>query len=448
MMLPRGLRDFLIDMAKAWIAVTLAAMALVCAMKACHGLEIKTPGVYANQTFSGQVIVGRVDGVTIENCHFINGPTAPGDSGAHLIIASYASNVTIVGCTFDGTAYRAALSRGRHVRFLSSGVHGSAQSDASAPASFFSDGFKMIGSGIQEVRGCTIKNVGGMGIVFFGVSAAGDGYVAADNVIEGCGQAGMQAWKTRGMGVGLSEGNLIRACNRLAGTPGALGNAACGIHLNDGVEAGVDASKPFINWTVRGNTIAACAAPASPRNEDSGGIAVDFNANGAVIERNVIYANWGKGIYIYNADRCTVRGNVLWSNDSGIVVSSAGPPETAAGNQVSGNVLLRNYNGPERGPGYDCEILVFRTVDTLVSGNYLWPEPGKRATWNMGQNAGLSLKSSTLLGDDWPASAPRIETVIVEKRVSRQVRLIGEILAVDAETGDILGRIAPGQLEN
>ena len=315
-----------------------------------------------------------------------------GDGGDHLSIGANASDIWIVGCTFDGSAYRAIHSWGRDVHVQTSGVHGSSQNSPAAPASFSSDGIKMVGSGMQEVRNCVIRNVGGMGVLFQGVTAAGDRYLAQGNMIENCGQAGVSAFKTRGFGTGTIRQNRIVGCNRLCGTPGAGGNGACGIHLNDGVQAGVDPSKPFVRWTVSENTVWGCAAPASPRHEDSGGIALDFNSNGAIVERNVIYGNWGKAVYAYNCDRAIIRDNVCTGNDSGIVVSTGGGAETCVGVQVTGNLLAGNYNGPDRGPGYDTELLFLRAVNATCTGNRMIPV--RRSIWLMDGNVGLGLSGN------------------------------------------------------
>jgi len=360
------------------------------AVSAAHAVTISQPGFYRQVSYTGQVVVGGVRGVTLEACVFTHGPVTPDDSGAHLIVASNASDVWIVGCTFDGSAYRAILSRGRDVHVVTSGVLGSAQNLPTSPASFFSDGIKFTaGGGTLEVRDCRIRNVGGMGVLYSLNTVAGDRLIAQGNTIEACGQAGVSAWKTRGFGTGLIRGNRISGCNRLAGTPGAGGNGACGIHLNDGEQAGVNLNSPFLRWTVIENTVYGCAAPAAPRHEDSGGIAIDFNANNALVEGNTLYGNWGKGLYVYNADGCTVRGNLVYGNDSGIVVSSGGLPESAAGNVIANNLCYRNWNGP-RGPGYDCELLIFRTAGTYLSGNAYFPEPGKRGVWDMGLNTGFA----------------------------------------------------------
>ncbi|MBE7560182.1 right-handed parallel beta-helix repeat-containing protein [bacterium] len=116
---------------------------------------------------------------------------------------------------------------------------------------------------------------------------------------------------------------------------------------------------PFVAALVHDNTVSHCIA--GNGTDDGGGIAVDFNANGAQVYRNYLYDNGGRGIYVYNADECDVYSNICHGNDGGITVSclSSGV-ETATGNQVYNNTLYHNYNGSPgggtSGSEFDTEI--------------------------------------------------------------------------------------------
>jgi parallel beta-helix repeat protein len=374
----------------------MAVLALAMLATLAGAVEIKQPGIIRDRAFDGQVVVGRVVGVTLENCTFTGGPTTVGDGGAHLIVASYASDVWIIGCTFDGSAYRAIHSRGRDVHVIGCTILGTCANQPDSDRSFYSDGIKIVGAGKTEIRGNTIADVGGMGILLTGETALGDYYNIEGNTLARCGQAGISAYKTRGEGWGRIRGNDVSTCDRLAGTPGALGNSACGIHLNDGAQSGVDPAKPFIPWNVERNTVYACAAPASPKNEDSGGIAVDYNANRATVMENVIYGNWGKGIYVYNADSCWVYGNLVYRNDSGITVSSGGGAETAANNRVEGNMFWQNGNGDAHGPDYNCEVLFGLRGAAIITGNALMPAAGGYSYYWFGDKA--TVRDNAIVG--------------------------------------------------
>ncbi|MBE7558183.1 right-handed parallel beta-helix repeat-containing protein [bacterium] len=262
-----------------------------------------------------------------------------------------------------------------------------------------------ITAGKAEIFNNVVYHTGGSGIYTDAETRAGDQIHIYGNTVSYCGQAGVAAYKTRGAdgvgGVGYVYRNEISYCDRLAGQTGGAGNAACGIHFNDQAESGVDPARPFIKWYCYENHVHHCQAPASPRNEDSGGIALDFNANRVEVFRNLIHDNWGKGVYIYNADRCNVYGNILYANDSGITVSALSTGgETAHDNQIYNNTLYMNYNGDDYGPGYDCEILFgMNSHRVSIKNNILYAHPGGYAYYLFPGSSGLAVDRNCVYKD-------------------------------------------------
>ncbi|MBE7558223.1 hypothetical protein HS125_04485 [bacterium] len=288
------------------------------------------------------------------------------------------------------------------------------------------------------IQGCTILDVGGMGVLFTAATVPGDRLVVSGCTIRGCGQAGVSAYKTRAAsgwgGYGLVENCLISECNRLAGTPGALGNAACGLHLNDGRRTETDPAHPFILWTFKGNRITGCAAALSPKNEDSGGIAVDFNAHGASIIENVIVGNWGKGGYALNANSTQWIRNVFVGNDSGLVVSSEGGAESCLNTVIRENIFLYNWNGADRGPGYDAEIAHMNVEGLTIARNrYLAARTWIRQIGD-GSRAVVEKDNADL------SEAPVADPISVDGVVMRGNAVIGRLAMVSPEVG---GQMAP-----
>lgn len=237
-------------------------------------------------------------------------------------------------------------------------------------------------SGLTLISNNTIYYVGGHCIYIQGTYySSEDELNIYDNNVSYCGQAGVSAYQTRdlssaGRSFGKVYRNVVSFCDRLAGTTGGNNNAAVGIHLNDGAWNGTNApnsSTPFVYWEIFNNTVYNCQAPDSPNLEDSGGLAADYNADNSVFYHNLIYNNWGKGMYVYNADNVTFWGNIVYWNDAGITISTDGSNETANNNKVYNNVFYSNYNTNDYGPNYQAEIVFgLRDTNTSIKNNILY----------------------------------------------------------------------------
>jgi parallel beta-helix repeat protein len=143
--------------------------------------------------------------------------------------------------------------------------------------------------------------------------------------------------------------------------------------LNDGAQGGVELGRPFIVWKIYNNTVYNCQAANAMNLEASGGIAIDYNANNAEVYHNLIYNNWGKGIYIYNADNVTAWGNIVYGNDAGIVISADATLESANNNSVYNNVFYSNWNNQTYGPNYNAEIVFgLRDNSTFIKNNIIY----------------------------------------------------------------------------
>src|SRR5690606_36210126 len=103
---------------------------------------------------------------------------------------------------------------------------------------------------------------------------------------------------------------------------------------------------------------------------DSGGISLDYNANGVEVYRNLVYNNWGKGIYIWNSSRCRIYYNIIYGNDTGTTVSAAGnTSEVADYNEIYNNTYYKNYNTDQYGPNHNTEIYFGQNGDFNVFKN-------------------------------------------------------------------------------
>ena len=342
---------------------------------------------------------------TLENCVVLQGNPNAGSDNASVLLSSNSTYCVIRDCTVGRNTGNDVADQGfasfigiqikgaNHIVERNTVYHNSIE--AENLWGFNAYGIRLfITSGTAEIRDNTVVHTGSHGIYVDAGTVSGDAVLIHDNTLSYCGQAGISVYKTRAQdgvgGIGYIYRNDVSYCDRLAGTPGGNGNAACGIHFNDQGEAGVDPAKPFIRWHCYENRIYKCQAPSSPKNEDSGGIAVDFNANRVKVYRNLVYNNWGKGIYIFNADDCEVFGNIFYGNDSGLTVSSVGGVETASNNKIYNNTFYRNYNGDAYGPGYDCEILFgLRSNNTTIKNNILYADPAARGYYYFAGSTGL-----------------------------------------------------------
>ena len=232
-----------------------------------------------------------------------------------------------------------------------------------------------VAAGTETISGNTIYHTGTHGIFVNADTNFGDVINIHDNTISYTGQAGICMWMSRGAdgtgGIINVYNNTISYADRLAGTTAGSGNAACGIHLND--SGSPDPAHPFVHCNIYDNTVHNCQALASPGNEDSGGIALDYNVENANVYRNISYDNYGKGIYIYGGNNNNVYYNIFYGNDVGITVS-APDGQTADGNTIYNNVFYKNYNG-DLGAGYNSEIWFgLRGDNNLIKNNILYAD--------------------------------------------------------------------------
>jgi len=230
-----------------------------------------------------------------------------------------------------------------------------------------------VAGGTETISGNTIYHTGSHGVFVSADTNSGDIINIHDNTTSYTGQAGISIYTARSTdgtgGIINIYNNTISYADMVAGTTAGDGNATCGIHLNDGVSP--DGEKPFVHCNVYDNTIHNCQALESPANEDSGGIALDYNADGANVYRNISYDNYGKGMYIYGGNNNNVYYNIFYGNDAGITVS-APDGETADGNTIYNNVFYKNYNGA-LGAGYDTEVWFgLRGDNNLFKNNILY----------------------------------------------------------------------------
>lgn len=352
-------------------------------------------GLQLEKTRSNVVFMtNTIQNCTLENCILLQGPPDPSGDNAAVLLSSNSSSCEIKDCTIGKNSgpgheladqgwasYNGIQIKGANHRVHGNYIYHNAIENENA-FGFNAYGIRLaVTSGTAEIFNNTVYHTGGNGIHIDALTRAGDAILVYGNTVSYCGQAGIAAYKTRGEdgvgGVGRIFRNDVSYCNRLAGQTGGAGNASCGIHFNDQAQSGVDPARPYIKWYCYENRVYHCQAPAGPNFEDSGGIAVDYNANRVEVFRNLLHDNWGKGLYIYNADNCLVYGNIMYGNDSGITVSAVSSGgETANDNQVYNNTLYMNYNGPEYGPGYDCEILFgLNSHRATIKNNILHAHP-------------------------------------------------------------------------
>src|SRR5690606_31102434 len=228
--------------------------------------------------------------------------------------------------------------------------------------------------GTTEVHNNYIYHTGSHGIFVKAMSVSGDVIRIYENTIEYPGQAGISCYKTRSAdgtgGTGYIFGNRISYANRLGGDVGGGGNQASGIHMNDGVISGVDPARPYMKWYIFENIVHNSQTLLKPNGNDSGGISLDYNANGVEVYRNLVYNNWGKGIYIWNSSRCRIYYNIIYGNDTGTTVSAAGnTSEVADYNEIYNNTYYKNYNTDQYGPNHNTEIYFGQNGDFNVFKN-------------------------------------------------------------------------------
>lgn len=387
--------------------------------------DIRNPGRYAGRTFSDQLTINASE-ATFEGCTFDGAVTQPGEGSAAVIVASTSRDVRFINCTWRGYSRHGLLSRGTNVQVENCMIAGTPIQE------FLSFGIRAVRmAGYFRVTNCRIEDTGGHGIYVDTETQRGDVVEIANNTIRRCGQAGIAFWRARGSdGVGgkaLVRANEVSECNLGAGKAGYEDGTgtygACGIHVNDGVASARNPGKPLMKIEIIGNRVHSCLAPARPDHPDSGGIALDFGARGVLVVSNACFGNAGAGIYIYNGSENVVSGNICSGNDAGILCSSSGGAETAVDNLIENNLLGGNFNG-NRGPGNNCEILVFRTAGTrLLCNRYL---PLVRGIWDMGENLGFIQSGNVDIRG--PAAKPL--PITVEGVVKQGDEVLGHLVMI------------------
>ena len=306
--------------------------------------------------------------VRVQNCELYQGAADCGDNKAGIRLGLGNANCEISGNligrnTGDPTrdhnyaSFIGILVRGKNTKIYGNTInHTGAEETMFTPEppgnAFFSHGIKVIDvDGTTEVYNNTIYHTGGHGISVHFVGNSGDELRIYDNTISYAGQAGIHFYETSGDGgTGYIYRNDVSYSDRTAGTPAARGNSSMGIHMNGGSK-----TKGFDRVYIYENVVHHSQAPNKPNIPDQGGIGLDYYAHGVHVYRNLIHNNWGKGIYIYNANDCKVYYNVVFGNDCGITVGAT-EGLTAENNLVCNNVFYKNYNTDAFGRNVDAEI--------------------------------------------------------------------------------------------
>lgn len=327
----------------------------------------------------------------VRDCTFLQGPTGETSDSASVLYYTGSSRCEISGSTFgrdtgsdvadqNWASYVGIYMRGTNQKAYGNRIYHTSTENENSNG-FFAYGIRMTDvHGTCEVYDNTIYHTGSHGIYSSGYSHQGDIFRIYDNKITYTGQSGFNANRTIASdgvgGKGYIYSNEISFANRLSGAEGGMDNASCGIHFYYEPERSIG-DEPFISWECYNNIVHDCRALYKPHDEDSGGIGIDFNANGVKAYGNLVYNNWGKGIYIYNCDDCVVSYNILYGNDCGITVSSnTNTIDTCDNNKVFNNTFYRNYNGDDYGPGYDAEIVCsLKTSNTQIRNNIMYADP-------------------------------------------------------------------------
>jgi len=347
---------------------------------------ITVDGLQIEKTKSSSIKLYTADHCSIQNCTFYQWVLTVGSNYCGVWVRN-SSNNTITSNTFgkntanDADGPNWAGYKGVYVESGSSNTTISDNyfyhsGDESISDAFYGYAIHLhTAGGTDTISDNTFYHTASHGIYVDADTNSGDVINIHDNTTSYTGQAGISLWQTRGAdGTGGTiniYNNIISYANRTAGTTPANGNAACGIHLND--SATPDPSHPFVTCNIFNNIVHDCQAPASPNNEDSGGIAIDYNTENANVYCNLIYNNYGKGIYIYNANNNSVYYNIIYGNDCGIIVSAAAG-YTAYNNVIYNNVCYKNYNGSV-GPGYNTEIYFgLRGDNNLFKNNIIYAD--------------------------------------------------------------------------
>ena len=250
---------------------------------------------------------------------------------------------------------------------------------------FYCPSFRIIKyGGFIHFDNVYIEGPSSHGIVFNEQTMAGGDSILVENCIAKlCGQSGFNVFKVRvpsadttGTGPYIRFDNCEASyCDWYAGTAGAASSASCGFHVNDQQQAGT--TTPFVNTIMENCYAHHCQAPNSPNDADSGGFAIDYNANRAIIRWCRSEYNWGPGIYIFNADDCQVYGNVIIGNDIGINLSALNNgTETCDNNVLYNNIFYKNDNGTGFGPGedYENEIGIWQyATNNVIRNNIIVP---------------------------------------------------------------------------
>lgn len=332
----------------------------------------------------------------------IHGATTLVLSQGHSLVESRsADGISLTGLGFDGGDRPLPegrglvhLTGGRRARIVDCEVTGSSRNG-------------IVLEGMEgEVRGTMISEVGGAGL--FSLDARG--LVIANNTVRGCGNNGIQVWRSEaGDDATLVTGNRIEAIAAKGGGSGQNGNA---INL---FRAG--------NVVVSNNRIRDVAFTAVRANAASNIQILGNNCSGC--GEVAIYAEFGvEGAVIANN---SVDGAAL-----GVVVTNFNHGGRLA--VVQGNVIRRLHN--KRPPGTDPEdgagIGIGVEADTAVTGNVIEDAP----TAGIAVGWGRHLRDVTVTGN-----VVRNAGVGIAVSVSpgAGAAVIADNLIADAKNGAIVG---------
>ena len=328
---------------------------------------------------------------TIRDCTFLQGPTDESSDSASVLYYTGSSRCEVSGSTFgkdtgadvsdqNWASYVGIYMRGTNQKAHHNHIYHSSTENENSNG-FYAYGIRMTDvHGTCEVYENTIYHTGSHAVYSSGYSNQGDVFRIYNNTMSFTGQSGFNANRTIASdgvgGKGYVYGNEVSYANRLSGAWATNDKASCGIHFYYDVESRIG-NDPYISWDCYNNKVHDCRALLKPHDEDSGGIGIDFNANGVKAYGNIVYNNWGKGAYIYNSDNCVVSYNIFYGNDCGITVSSNTlTTDTCANNKIYNNTFYRNYNGDDYGPGYDAEIICsLKSTNTQIRNNIIYADP-------------------------------------------------------------------------
>ncbi|MBE7558622.1 right-handed parallel beta-helix repeat-containing protein [bacterium] len=310
-----------------------------------QGITIRNCNVYSGRLEQSNLRVGAaVKGLLVENCVF-GRPSDSDYSGHRLIEIGQAGTI---GSGGDWTVRNCTL-------------HWTVETDLGLVGSDF--GISVLGcrSGNVLIEGNSLYNIEDDGIYLSNNDTTGT-VIVENNYVYKAGNSGIRIWTQKGVlgGLFFIRHNRVEAC-------GYLHNDAMGIHLNG-------STNPLV---VEHNEIWNCRN-LDPNEDDGGGIGIDADSRNVTLRYNRIHDNYGKGVFVYaigggHSTNHKIHHNLVWANDSGIIISGQSSSTQARNVEVYNNTCYKNYNGPAKGPNYDCEILIGPDAQNItVKNNILY----------------------------------------------------------------------------